>query len=118
MQSDLYCIFVLYTESDIDEFLHYYRSTFPHSTITPKLHMVEDHILEFIHLWKVGLGLLAEQGAESIHATFNTLERTYCNMPNRLDRLKSMVTEHYRQTHPRVIGRQPPPPQKRKKIVH
>ena len=77
--------------------------------------MVEDHIVEFIRQWKVGLGLLAEQGAESIHTVFNQLERTYSSMPNKVERLKSMVTEHHRQTHPSLIGRQPPPPQKRKK---
>ncbi len=63
-------------ESDIDAFLLFYRSSFPHATITPKLHMVEDHIVDFIRRWRVGLGMLGEQGAESIHARFNQLERT------------------------------------------
>ncbi len=63
-------------ESEIDAFLLFYRSSFPHATITPKLHMVEDHIVNFIRRWRVGLGMLGEQGAESIHARFNQFERT------------------------------------------
>lgn len=69
--------FHLHTESDIDNFLAYYRLTFPNSSVTPKLHMVEDHIVPFIQQWGIGIGMLGEQGAESIHARFNQLERTY-----------------------------------------
>ena len=42
-------------------------------TIPPKLHMLEDHALEFIREWGVGFGFYAEQGGESIHAEFNSL---------------------------------------------
>ena len=92
----------------IDEFLSYYRSTFPESTITPKLHFLEDHVVPFIHQWKFGLGVMAEQGAESIHARFNQLQRTYANMTNKVERLKCMVLEHFRQVCPINIVRQPP----------
>ena len=44
----------------IDEFLSYYRSMFPESTITPKLHFLEDHVVPFIRQWKLGLGVMAE----------------------------------------------------------
>ena len=113
---DLVYIPVFFTELDIDEFLAHYRFAFPTASITPKLHMVEDHIVDFLRQWKVGIGMLGEQGAESIHTTFNQLERTYSNMPNDVQRLKSMVTEHYRQICPDNIIRCPPPA-KRKKIV-
>jgi hypothetical protein len=62
---------------DIDEFLQYYRQSFPESRVTPKLHMLEDHVVPFIRQWRVGLGMMSEQGAESIHARFNALERTF-----------------------------------------
>lgn len=39
-----------------------------HATITPKLHMLEDHVIPFLTKWGVGLGFLGEHGAESIHA--------------------------------------------------
>ena len=102
------------TESDIDEFLTHYRSAFPNTTITPKLHMVEDHIVDFIRWWRVGMGMLGEQGAESIHTIFNQLERTYGNMTHGVERLKSMVTEHYRQVCPENVVRQPPPTKRQK----
>ena len=41
----------------IEDFLAYYRSTFPDTSITPKLHMLEDHILPFLEKWRVGFGL-------------------------------------------------------------
>ena len=36
--------------------------------ITPKLHMIEEHTFPLMQRLAVGLGLMAEQGAESIHA--------------------------------------------------
>ena len=36
----------------------------------------------------------SEQGAESIHARFNTLQRTYQCIHNKVDRLLSIVKEH------------------------
>ena len=49
--------------------------------------MMEDHVVDFLKLWKIGLGVLAEQGAESIHPIFNQLERTYSSMTNKVDKL-------------------------------
>ena len=54
-----------------------YLTTFPDST---KLHTLEEHVIPFIQQWIVGLGVMSEQGAESIHARFNSLERIYSNM--------------------------------------
>ena len=80
---------------DIDEFVAYYRTAFPESSFMPKLHMLEEHIAPFIKRWRVGLGLMSEQGAESIHARFNTLQRTYINITNSVNRLKYMMLEHF-----------------------
>ncbi len=104
----------LSVESDIDKFLSYYRSSFPHATVTPKMHLIEDHVVDFIRLWRVGLGMLGEQGAESIHTRFNQLERTYASMRNGVERLQSMVTEHHRQVCPENIVRLPPPVKRKK----
>ena len=83
----------LSTESDIQEFLTHYRATIPNATVIPKLHMMEDHVVDFITEWRVGMGMLGEQGAESIHITFNQLTRTYANTMNGVERLRSIVTE-------------------------
>ena len=100
---------VPYAVGDIDEFLHYFRRTFPDSSITPKMHMLEDHVVPFIRKWRVGLGMLNEQGAESIHARFNTIQRTYGSMPNKVERLKCTVQEHFRQVCPENLSRMPAP---------
>ena len=92
---------------DIDAFVSYYRGTMG-STFIPKLHMLEDHVVPFIRQWRVGVGMLGEQGVEGIHARFNTLERTYSCMSNRVERLKCVVSEHWRQVFPANVALQPP----------
>lgn len=60
--------------------------------------------------------MMGEQGAESIHITFNQLGQTYSNIKNDVQRLKSMVTGHYRQIYSDNLIRHPPPA-KGKKMV-
>ena len=50
----------------------------------------------------------------SIHTIFNQLERTYANTTNGVQRLMSMVLEHYRQICPDNIIRRPPPTKRKK----
>ncbi|XP_065192129.1 uncharacterized protein LOC135823213 [Sycon ciliatum] len=73
--------------------------------ITPKLHLLESHTAPAMERLGVGLGLLAEQGAESIHAEFNTLERRYRQIPALLQRLKAMAEQHLSRTLPQAIHR-------------
>ena len=53
-------------------------------------------MVPFLKKWRVGLGFLGEQGAESIHARFNAIKRSYINMPNSVQRLECIMTEHFR----------------------
>ena len=55
--------------------------------LLPKMHFLEDHLLEWIKCYKVGMGLHGEQGGESLHATFNNLNRLHWNQQNPLKRL-------------------------------
>ena len=73
----------------------YYRAHFSSATVTPKLHMLEEHVQPWVERWGVGFGILSEQGAESIHAYFNSLKRTYSGIPDSLKRLKQMMVEHH-----------------------
>ena len=43
---------------------------------------------------------MGEQGAESIHARFNSLCRTYMNIVSDTQRLKCMLKEHHLQVSP------------------
>lgn len=65
----------------INKFMQYYRTTIPTATIHPKLHFLEDHAVDFIKKWGTGFGFLGEQGGESVHAVFNSLQRAYNNIP-------------------------------------
>ena len=62
--------------------------------ITPKLHLLEEHVVPFARRFGVGLGLLSEQGSESIHARFNALARSYHAIPNDLQRLTAFSQQH------------------------
>jgi hypothetical protein len=54
-------------------------------------------------MWRVGFGVIGEQGAESIHARFNSLRRTYSTIPNSVSRLEAMLKEHLNQAVPQNI---------------
>lgn len=76
------------------------RSNWPDISITPKLHMVEDHILPFLSRWRVGCGFLGEQGGESIHSRMNIMGKRYDNIRNRAKRLEYLMNCHLSQVNP------------------
>ncbi len=85
----------------------FYRETFPHASVLPKMHMLEEHIVDWLRLWGVGLGLMGEQGAESIHASINTISRAYSNIPDKVQRLECILKEHHRHVCPTLAAQQP-----------
>ena len=62
--------------------------------VTPKLHLLEDHILPMMKRLRVGVGLLGEQGAESIHSAFNNYESDFKNISSDTPRLKAVTDQH------------------------
>lgn len=98
------------TEEDVDslelhisEFLQACRSEIVARNlghVTPKLHLLESHTVPAIRRLRVGLGLLAEHGSESIHARFNSLHRNYHAIPNPLKRLEAIAKQHVVNTLP------------------
>lgn len=84
-----------------------YRHTAPQGSVTPKMHMIENHMIHWVRRYQVGLGLHGEQGAESIHARINCLLRTYSSIRKPLDRLKGVVLEHNRSVCPAVAESRP-----------
>ena len=71
------------------------------------MHMLEDHVVPFLRKWQVGFGLHGEQGAESLHAAFNRIMRSYTSIPDRLTRLKSVMKEHHLQVAPTMVAQEP-----------
>ena len=74
----------------------FYRSNFPETTVIPKMHMLEAHVVLWLSKWQVGLGLMGEHGAESIHAVINNINPNYQNMPDKVQRLRCVLLEHHR----------------------
>lgn len=78
------------------------------------MHMLEDHATEWARLTHVGFGLLGEQGAESIHAKFNSLGRVYTAIPDKVERMKCMLKEHLVSIAPDMVAAIPPPKKRTK----
>ena len=75
--------------------------------ITPKLHLLEDHVVKSMRRFRVGLGLLGEQGGEGLHAKFNELKTTFNSVVRDLDRLKLVVQQHCLTTLPQQLAKVP-----------
>ncbi len=84
----------------IRTFLNFYCENFLKASILPKMHVLEDHVIPWMHRWKVGAGMMGKHGAESIHAHMMKLERVYQSVPNELDRLKYIFQEQILESAP------------------
>ncbi len=71
------------------------------------MHVLEDHVVKFLRQWRLGFGLMGEQGAESIHTVYNQLNRVYANMYDGVQRLCQVTIEHHRRTCPVLAARVP-----------
>ena len=83
-----------YLGQAITNFMDAFRKSFPKATVPVKMHMLEEHTVAWVQKWHVGFGLLGEQGAESIHAKFNALHRTYCSIHDKLQHYQCVMKEH------------------------
>ena len=103
------------TEQHINNFMAFYRASFPEATILPKMHILEDHVIPWFQRWHVGFGIMGEQGAESIHAHIMKLERTYQGIANDVERLKYIFKEHMLESAPSLVSLRPPPKKRPKR---
>ncbi|KAI8486111.1 hypothetical protein Bbelb_362110 [Branchiostoma belcheri] len=90
-------------DCSIKHFLAKYRELFPTSSVSVKMHLLEEHVIPWIRCWGVGLGFHGEQGVEQVHAVFNRINRSTSSIPDAVRRLKSTLETHLLQVHP---GRQ------------
>ena len=91
---------LLSTETDIEEFVCFFRKTFPDASFPPKLHMLEEHVIPFMRKWHFPLGFFGEQGGESVHHEFVQLASTFSHLKPATSRLKKMMEEHHLVVHP------------------
>ena len=116
------CLFIMHTcqtfehstEQSIITFMDVFRCSFPTATIPVKMHMLEDHTLEWVWAHNIGFGLLGEQDTESIHSRFNSLHCTYAFVPNERGRLRNIMKEYLISITPENVTARPVP--KRRKL--
>ena len=87
----------------------FYRNTYPEATVPLKMHLLEDHAVQWANTYHVGFGLLGEQGAESIHAKFNRLGSVFAPIRDRVENLLCIVKEHLLSIEPQLVAAIPPP---------
>ena len=69
-------------------------ASFPQASVLSKMHILKDHVIPWFQRWRMGFGIMEEQGPESIHAHLMKLERLYQGIANDVERLKYIVKEH------------------------
>ncbi|KAI8481626.1 hypothetical protein Bbelb_406270 [Branchiostoma belcheri] len=99
----------------IKSLMAFYRETFPTSSITVKMHMLEDHVVDWIRTWGFGLGFHGEQGIEEIHAALNNVGRTTWGIANKTKQLQSLLYNHLIAVSPDHKGGVPAPKKRTKK---
>ena len=87
--------------------MSFIRLNWPDENISPKLHMLEDHVIEFLTQWRAGLGFYGEQGGESIHAEFSSMINRYKSVRNPVERLKYTMNQHLLTTFPKAQDLKP-----------
>ena len=87
-------------QTAIDNYMLTYRRMFPLKVI-PKQHILEKHCIPHIQQYKVGLGLLGEQGRESSHQMISSIEKHRAHgITNDLKKLHHILTIHLLQVAP------------------
>ena len=87
--------------------MRYFRANWPDVKVTPKMHMLEKHTVDFLAKWGAGFGYYGEQGGESLHKEFNELNRTYSVVPSSKSRMEYILHEHHRRGNPEARALQP-----------
>ena len=65
------------------------------------MHFLEEHVVPWVKKWKIGFGLMGEQGAESVHAYFNGL------VPDPVKRMECTMREHLLHIAPANVAAKP-----------
>ena len=99
----------LVAEEDITDFPQFIGEKFPDMTVTPKLHMLEEHVCPFLRQWHMGLGFYGEQGIEGIHSEFNTQSQHFDHVKKKDTRLRQILVNHHIATSPELAGKAPKP---------
>lgn len=70
-----FSIVYLPTDKDIKDYMLFYRQNFPTESVTPKQHLLQFHVIPWFRDWGASLGMMGEQGGESVHCQLNNISR-------------------------------------------
>ena len=79
-----------HTECNIKAFMNAYREE--NRRVTPKIHMLGDHMVTWIRQWGVGAGFHSKQGAS---IPILSLQRVFASTRDSSRRLQRVMNEHY-----------------------
>ena len=85
----------LVAEEDITNVLQFIREKFPDMMITPKFHMLEEHVCPFLRQWQMSLRFYGEQGIERIHSEFNAQSQNFDHVKKKDTRLRQILVNHH-----------------------
>ena len=77
--------------------------------ITPKLHMLEEHVCPFLRQWHVGLGFYGEQGINGIHSEFNIHSQHIYHVTKKDTKLRQILVNYHIAKSPELAGKAPKP---------
>ena len=99
------CNITTYQETLIAHLVDNFRSSFPTVTAPSPLKCtcLKNTQYPWARRTHVGFDVLGEQGAEFIHARFNTLQRTYDSVPDNIQLLLLIVKEHLLSVAPQNV---------------
>ncbi|XP_078607304.1 uncharacterized protein LOC144879578 [Branchiostoma floridae x Branchiostoma japonicum] len=100
---------ILALDRNIRSFIDTFRELFPTMTFPIKLHLLEDHMVEWVSRWGFGIGFHGEQGIESTHAAFNQIQRSTSGIADPVRRLKATLENHLLRVSPSHHGGVPAP---------
>jgi len=71
-------------------------------SITPKLHLLESHVMDFIQSWGRGLQYFGEQGGEKLHKEFNRYRNNCFAIKGAGNKLVSQMKQHLANISPEL----------------
>ena len=97
----------MFSDREIRRFMALFRYEFPSATVTPKMHILEDHVADWTGKYKAGLGFFAEMGLEASHSGMNSISPFYDTVSSKPQQLVLKLKAHLLSVHPEQRNKQP-----------
>ena len=101
---------------DIKDFMKAFRTHYP-GKIIPKMHFLEDHVVDWMRKWEFGLGFHGEQAVESSHSVMNNILNDRRGIRNRATKVWGAMRSHYLRGNLRIRSRVPETKRRKRKSL-